>query len=301
MPLNSLLGKELARRALPGGGFADRPQGQFRADATAWGILASQGLGLSQEDLERHRSRLLLEQQQDGRVRLSSHHPGSYWPTALAILAWQGSPGSHVAHDLAVRFLLNTTGIHFQRKPDDIVTHDTSLRGWPWVEGTHSWVEPTALCLMALRVAGYGGHARASEAVRMILDRQLPHGGWNSGNTLIFGRELHPNPEGTGSALCALVGQVDRQTVTRSLNYLTDEVERLRTPISLGWSLIGLAAWGRWPAKGAVLVERCLANQGRYGGYDTSSLCLLVLGDLAGDAKIQNPLSPNPASFVASS
>jgi hypothetical protein len=301
MPLNSLLGKELTQRALPGGGFADRPQGQFRADATAWGILASQGLGLSQEDLERHRSRLLLEQQQDGRVRLSSHHPGSYWPTALAILAWQGSPESHVAHDLAVRFLLNTTGIHFQRKPDDIVTHDTSLRGWPWVEGTHSWVEPTALCLMALRAAGYGGHARASEAVRMILDRQLPHGGWNSGNTLIFGRELHPNPEGTGSALCALVGQVDRQTVTRSLNYLTDEVERLRTPISLGWSLIGLAAWGRWPAKGAVLVERCLANQGRYGGYDTSSLCLLVLGDLAGDAKIQHPLSPNPASVVASS
>ena len=61
------------------------------------------------------------------------------------------------------------------------------------------------------------------------------------------------------------------------------EVDRLRTPISLGWGLLGLAAWDLWPSNGTTLVERCLANQSRYGEYDTSALCLLFLGALAGE------------------
>ena len=125
------------------------------------------------------------------------------------------------------------------------------LKGWPWIEDTHSWVEPTATCVMALRGAGHGQHDRVREAVRMILDRQLPHGGWNVGNTIVFGNELHPMPEGTGSALASLAGVVDEAEVARSLDYLHGEVDRLRTPISLGWGLIGLAAWGRWPVEGS--------------------------------------------------
>ena len=177
MSLNGLLGDELAQRVLPEGGYADRPRGQFRSDATAWGILASRSLGLSQEDLERHRNRLLLEQQrEDGRVRLSPQHPESYWPTALAILAWQNSPASLTAQKLAIQFLLTTTGIHFAKKPESPSAHDTALRGWPWIEDTHSWVEPTATGVMALRMAGHGQHDRVHEAIQMLLDRQLPHG-----------------------------------------------------------------------------------------------------------------------------
>jgi hypothetical protein len=232
-------------------------------------------------------------------------HPESFWPTALAILAWQGSLASHAAQDVAIRFLLNTTGTHSQQKSNDTVKHDPSLKGWPWIEGTHSWVEPTAMCVMALRAAGYGQHARVSEAIRMILDRQLPHGGWNMAGTIVFGKELVPVPEGTGSALAGLAGVIDEHQIARSLDYLQGEVDRLRTPISLGWGLIGLAAWGRWPTKGSGLVERCLANQHRYGGYDTSSLCLLALGELAGDSRRYSPLfqrmNPKLASVVASS
>ena len=117
----------------------------------------------------------------------------------------------------------------------------------------------------------------------MILDRQLPRGGWNYGNTLVFGQELHPMPESTGAALAGLAGMVGRDKVIRSLDYLQGEVDRLCTPISLGWSLLGLAAWDLWPSNGAALVERCLANQSRYGDYDTSALCLLFLGALAGE------------------
>ena len=123
----------------------------------------------------------------------------------------------------------------------------------------------------------------------MMLNRQLPRGGWNYGNTLVFGKELHPMPESTGAALTGLAGLVDRDAVMPSLAYLQHEVVRLRTPISLGWSLLGLAAWDLSPPNAAALAERCLANQGRYGEYETSALCLLILGALAADKNNRVP------------
>jgi hypothetical protein len=124
----------------------------------------------------------------------------------------------------------------------------------------------------------------------MLLDRQLPHGGWNYGNTLVYGKELHPMPESTGAALTGLAGMVERNTVLPSLEYLQREVSRFQTPISLGWGLLGLAAWSLSPPNAKALVERCLGNQERYGEYETSALCLLFLGGLAVETDARNPL-----------
>jgi hypothetical protein len=280
----------LMRRALPGGGFAGKAGGQFLVDPTAWGILALAACGGSPELLEQSRHLLMREQLPDGRLCVSRAHPASYWPTSLAILAWQDSKPCHEAQERAVRFLLETTGYHFPRTSDVPSAHDTLLKGWPWVGDTHSWVEPTAMAVMALRATGHGQHDRVKEAVRMLLDRQLPHGGWNYGNTAVFGKELHSMPESTGAALAGSVGLTEREAVRASLAYLQNEVTRLRTPISLGWSLLGLAAWQMSPPNAAALVERCLANQERYGEYETSALCLLVLGALATEMGGQIPL-----------
>jgi hypothetical protein len=236
----------------------------------------------------------MREQLPDGRLCVNKAHLASYWPTSLAILAWQDSQPCREAQQRAVRFLLDTTGFHFPRESDAPSVHDSSIKGWPWVGGTHSWVEPTAMAMMALRVTGHGHHDRVKEAVHMLLDRQLPHGGWNYGNTLVFGKELHPMPESTGAALAGLVDMVDRDAVMPSLRYLQGEVARLRTPISLGWSLQGLAAWKLSPPNAKALVERCLANQERYGEYETSALCLLFLGALAAEADARG--APLPIS-----
>lgn len=285
MNLRSLqhnLREHLVMRRLSDGGFADRPGGTFRMDSTAWGILALRRSGESSHVLESACGRLKAEQGDDGRVWVHRDHAEAYWPTALAILAWQKSPASAAAQARAAEFLLRTTGIHYPWKAGDPAAHDSQLRGWPWIGGTHSWVEPTALAVMALKATGNGPHPRVREAIGMMLDRQLPHGGWNYGNTLVFGRELHPMPESTGAALSGLAGEVERGTVARSLDYLEGEVDRLRTPVSLGWSLLGLGAWNRWPSNGEALVRRCLADQSRYGDYDTSAISLLLLGELAG-------------------
>ncbi|HSE58364.1 MAG TPA: hypothetical protein VLA99_06660 [Nitrospiraceae bacterium] len=275
-------------RLLADGELADQPGGRFRVDATAWGILALQASRTRLELLEPLRSRLVQEQGADGRVWMDRDHPDAYWPTPLAILAWRDSPANRLAQSRAMHFLLETTGVHYHRRPDDPLAHNTFLKGWPWVAGTHSWIEPTALSVVALQATGLGRHDRVREAVLMMLDRQLPHGGWNYGNTLVFGQELHPMPESTGAALTGLAGQVSQDRVALSLKYLQGVMGQIRTPLSLGWALLGLAAWGQTPANSTALVERCLANQSRYDPYDTSALSLLFLAASGGGLVIHD-------------
>ena len=297
--LRTLGSAALLRCELSGGGFSGRARGKFQTDATAWGILALSACGGPAELIDQSRYVLMREQLSDGRLCVDNTHPDAFWPTALTILAWQDSDPYREAQQRAIRFLLNTTGFHFPRESDGPSAHDSQLKGWPWVGETHSWIEPTATAIMALRATGHSHHDRVQEAVRMVLDRQLPRGGWNYGNTLVFGKELHPMPESTGAALAGLAGLTDRDAVMPSLAYLQHEVVRLRTPISLGWSLLGLAAWQLSPPNAVVLVERCLANQERYGEYETSGLCLLILGGLAAEMSAPHPFLSFPMANSA--
>jgi hypothetical protein len=234
----------LRERALPDGGFATRVGGGYRPDATAWAILALAAAGTEADNLAPARTRLVADQLEDGRISVLPDHPDAFWPSPLAILAWNGSPQHRAPQSRTIDFLLRTAGRHFQRQPGDLFVHDATIQGWPWIAGTHSWVEPTALSLLALRVTGYGGHERAQEAIRLLMDRQLPRGGWNYGNKIVFGQQLYPMPETTGLALNALAGRVSRESVEPSLVYLRSDVDHLRTPLSLGWGLLGLEAWG---------------------------------------------------------
>jgi hypothetical protein len=222
-------------------------------------------------------TRLMADQREDGSISIAPDHLEAFWPTPLAILAWSRCSAGVESQRRAIEFLLSTTGRHWEKRSDEIAQHNPALRGWPWIAATHSWIEPTALSMIALLASGYQAHPRVKEAVRMLMDRQLPHGGWNYGNTSVFGQELRPSPESTGAALHALTGHVACRDVRRSLDYLSIEVTRLRTPIALGWSLLALSSWGVSILNVPSLIAECLNRQERYGPYDTTSLCLLVL------------------------
>ena len=105
-------------RALPEGGFAAKPEGMYRPDSTAWAVLALSVAGTKNDDIELSRARLADSQLKDGRVCVLPELPDTYWPTPLAILAWQGSQYQLKAQSRAVKFLINTTGLHWQRKAD---------------------------------------------------------------------------------------------------------------------------------------------------------------------------------------
>lgn len=274
---SAALRNNLITRALPDGGFAEHPGGDFRPDATAWCILALSAANGDPRPIAAARRRLEPVQARDGRLCISPDHPEAYWPTAVAVLAWQGSPAHREAQARAVRFILNVSGLHWPRQAGSPLEHDTSIPGWSWVDGAHSWVEPTALSLLALRITGHGSHPRAREATRMLMDRQLPGGGWNYGNTRVYGQELHPMPDTTGLALQALAGCVPHSEVEHSLGYLESIIGRVRTPFSLAWGLLGLGSWDKRPGNAAGLISASLELQRMLGDYPTSHLCLLLL------------------------
>jgi len=261
---------------LPNGGFPNHSGEEARPDATAWAILSMSAWEFEREHCDRGRAHLVSQQAKDGRVSISPAHLDASWPTPLAILAWQGFSHYHQAQSRAIDYLLEFTGRHFLNPDNSITGHDTAIPGWPWIADTHSWVIPTGLAMMALQQVGLGMHARVVEGQHLLVDRQLPHGGWNYGNTFVFGKELHPLPESTGIALQALAGTTPTRDIEQSLDYLLHELPHLRTPISLGWALLGLGAWGLKPANTEELALASLLLQERYGSYPVPSLALLL-------------------------
>jgi hypothetical protein len=133
--------------------------------------------------------------------------------------------------------------------------HNPRLDGWPWVGGTHAWSEPTAINLLALKAAGRGDHPRAREAAEMLIDRLLPGGGCNYGNTTVFGNELRPHVEPTGLVAAALAGETDPSgKLERSLDWLERMVGKARGGASLAYALLGLSAHQRRPSNAGVLL-----------------------------------------------
>ncbi len=272
--------RTLRKRALDQGGFAMFPGGSFRADATAWAVfsLAAAGTGGGDLDIiESGRSRLADNQSEDGRVGIAPYSPGSFWPTPLAVLAWLGSKKHAEQRSRAVEFLLGTSGRHWVGKTDSPAAQDDSIPGWSWTQETYAWVEPTSLAIIALQASGLGEHARVREGIRLLMNRQLPSGGWNYGNTIVFGSELYPQAYCTGMALTALAGRAPESEVKDSLRYLETRTVGLRTPLSLGWGLLGLGAWARWPKQAMTWLGECIARQETFGPYDTPLISLLLL------------------------
>lgn len=267
----------LKGRYIDGVGFVNKPGGRYRPDAACWAILALKACEEADDGLiQKARKRLAGAQAEDGRVCVSSEHPDSYWPTPLAILAWHGSAEYEKEQLKAIKFLLEFSEIRSQDVPKKIMGHDGAIKGWSWIAKTTCWVEPTALVLIALRLAQYEKHERAQEAVSLLMDRQLPHGGWNYGNTFVFEQELRPMPMTTGISLQAICGLVAREKAAKSILYLQSQLEHVRTPFTLGWSLLGLSGWSEVPVRANGYISEILGRDEEYSRYDTVSLAVLL-------------------------
>jgi hypothetical protein len=116
----------------------------------------------------------------------------------------------------------------------------------------------------------------------MLLDRQLPGGGWNYGNTTVFGRHLYAQPDQTGLALAALRPHASSKEVFPSLEYLGKAIDRVGTPLSLGWGILGLGSWGIRPPGIPDRIRRCIDKEDRLISCNTQEISLL-LAALSGD------------------
>ena len=80
---------------------------------------------------------------------------------------------------------------------------------------------------------------------RMLLDRTCPGGGWNAGNSVVYGAALAPRPDDTAIALLALTSNREEPAVQSGLQYLEHAAVYLSAPWSLAWVILALAAFGQ--------------------------------------------------------
>lgn len=230
--------------------------------------------------------RLLEIQKDDGSLGIDRVHALPCWPTAWAILAWRAAqssagfdPAYVVAYERGRNWLLGVAG-----DSSEVIQwegHDVHLRGWPWVVGTHSWVEPTALALLALRLTDRGDSPRAREAASLLVNRLLPEGGCNYGNTIVFGQALRPHLQPSGLTLLALGGEADADgRIGRTVAFLERELSEDTASASLSYGLLGLAARGAYPNNAdawlRAAADRTLARDA--SSYKLGLIALAALG-----------------------
>jgi hypothetical protein len=131
------------------------------------------------------------------------------------------------------------------RIADRNVRFNPAVYGWPWSAGSASWVIPTAFSLVAIKQ--FTACNRVVEAenrihlgVGMLLDRACPGGGWNSGNSVVYGFPLRPHVEATAIALLALQDEERSSVVRAGLAWLKKTARATRSAESLAWSILTL-------------------------------------------------------------
>jgi hypothetical protein len=168
--------------------------------------------------------------------------------------------------------------------------------GWSWAPGTASWVIPTAFALIALRLGRQQGltgpeaETRIRIGSEMLVDRACPGGGWNAGNSRVFGVALEPHIDATAIALLVLQERERNEVlITQSLDQLVARTRDCLGASSLAWALLALHAFRRYRyisrelARRGGELERLMRTPERIADNATLAVCALALDALADD------------------
>ena len=242
--------QELHRRELPDGGWSFSGSSQMSLETTC---LASFSVLAEQPSSAPHVVWPLLHAQlSDGSWPSFVGDGEPSWTTALAICVLNSANDSSGARERGQSWLLKTKGREggwFWRwkfkLADRAVRFDPDRYGWPWLPGSASWVIPTAFSVIAIKQFTACSRTEVSErrirlGVEMLLDRTCVEGGWNSGNSVVYGVPLRPHVEATAIALLALQDERRTETIQRSLAWLKQQATVINSGSSLAWCILSL-------------------------------------------------------------
>lgn len=271
----------LRRSQNPNGGWSYYCGKQSWLEPTFYGALVLHG------DPAADRAWALLKswQGQDGSWPPTAGATISGWGTALCLTL------AHIRGDLGepyrkgVDYLLKTAGTEselWRRALARLGFYDPgrnlSLQGWPWKEGTSSWVEPTAHALIALKKAsahlpGSELQERVRSGEALLLDIRCKDGGWNYGSPWTLGQDLRSYPETTALALLGLQG---RPEAGSSLDLAKNWLRDTPSPLARAWITVALRLHG-------VAVPDALSDLKGPGSPDLMVLALEALGAPGGN------------------
>lgn len=223
------------------GGWGYQPGRASRLEPTCWAVLALGGT-LERTALEQWpcAEGLLLERH--GAAPNSAFH-------GQALIVLRALNLEHAAGNRALLAALQRVK-GTRLPPSEVNRQDNSLQAWSWIDGTFSWVEPTAWCLLAQKqwskVPGaVADRTRIVVAEQMLVDRCCAQGGWNYGNANMLGQDLKPFVPTTALALLSLQDRQSLPEVARSIAFLEREATSERSGTALALALMALRTYGR--------------------------------------------------------
>jgi hypothetical protein len=246
----SSLAETLRSRQMKSGGWAyfDSVQESLEATCLAELALAPERHANSSEAI----LFLLKSQLSDGGWPAFLGDSEGSWTTALALCTLNSTGDFTAAREKAFRWLYAERGREGHwfwrwkfKTSDRNVRFDPDKYGWPWVTGSASWVIPTAFSIIAIEQFTVCNRSEESEkrihlGVEMLLDRECVDGGWNSGNSLVYGVPLRPHVEATAIALLALQDEQRIEMVHKSLSWLRQNAASVDSVSSLAWCILTL-------------------------------------------------------------
>lgn len=267
-------------------------------EATALGLLALHSVTADTAITDKARNWLVKRQLAEGGWPLNDSAKEPSWSTALAILALTSGLADEDRERLikAGNWLLEQAGgkpgllaklIVFLRGQKRVVRLNQDLIGWPWTTGNFSWIEPTSYCLMALkklkqRLPAERVQERIAQAELMIYDRMCDGGGWNYGNSEVYGEKLWPYPDTTALALIATQDRRQRQENQLSLRLLKDLALKADSGLALSWASVCFKLYGQDDAALKHSLTQRFAMAQFLGETKTLALAILAVGDGAG-------------------
>jgi hypothetical protein len=246
----SSLAEKLKSRQMKSGGWAyfDSVQESLEATCLAELALAPEMQASSSAAI----LFLLKSQLSDGGWPAFLGDSEGSWTTALALCTLNSTGDFTAAREKAFRWLYAERGREghwfwrWKFKTSDRNVHfDPDKYGWPWVTGSASWVIPTAFSIVAIKQFTACNRSEESEkrihlGVEMLLDRTCVDGGWNSGNSVVYGVPLRPHVEATAIALLALQDERRTEMIQKSLSWLGQNAGGIDSVSSLAWCILSL-------------------------------------------------------------
>ena len=271
----------LLQAALPSGGWPYRQGLTARIEPTVWALIAlSSAAGAPAADAACAGAWSWLGslQRVDGLIVEPSTPGPNYGWNGLVLLAAAAVAESDNS-DMRRRLtdgLLAVKGIRLDDTASR-VRQDNTLQAWSWTEGTFSWVEPTAYCLLAIkkaRVQSDAAVARVAEAEAVLFDRVCDGGGWNYGNAQVLGQDLRPYVPTTALALVALQDKPAHPAVEASLSWLMAHAASERSSMALSLAAVALAVFQRPYSEVLEALAERPARSGLLGSIHLTALSL---------------------------
>jgi len=276
---------EILRRSQnPDGGWSYYTGKQSWLEPTFYGALALHG----DPAADRAWSLIKSWQQPDGSWPPTAGAAISGWGAALCLTL------AHIRGEIdgtflrGLAYLLKTAGTESEIWRRALAKfglvdpgRNLKLKGWPWKQGTSSWVEPTAHTLIALKKAYTLLPApelteRIHSGQALLLDVRCKDGGWNYGSAWTLGEDQRSYPETTALALLGLQG---RPEAASSIDLTKGWLSETPSTLARAWITIALRVHGSTVATPSSPLKG-------YGSPDLMVVALEALGAPDGNYRL---------------